>query len=116
MSLLKDFHELSKQQKEEHFLKILNKSMGVLDDEDKFNQIQNSSILGYVEKGEILKQREKKLACMEKYNKVFEEYQNKINKEKEDKIQSYQIVLIQLIENRIKLLRMQLRIINQISI
>ncbi|CAD8167907.1 unnamed protein product [Paramecium pentaurelia] len=40
MSLLKDFQQQQKQQKEEHFQKILHKSMGALNDKDKFNTIQ----------------------------------------------------------------------------
>ncbi|CAK76229.1 unnamed protein product (macronuclear) [Paramecium tetraurelia] len=136
MSLLKDFHELQKQQKEEHFLKILHKSMGALNDKDKFNQIQkeqsekkelqNNHKLKYIQESKEwtkqqlqrqseLKQKKieranqiqvsqdiqrrekfenkekKKLAYMEKYHKVFEDYQNKINKEKEDKIHQFQI-------------------------
>ncbi|CAD8157425.1 unnamed protein product [Paramecium pentaurelia] len=136
MSLLKDFHEQQKQQKEEHFQKILQKSMGALNDKDKFNLQQKEQIekkeqqnlhkLKYIEeskqwtKQQLQRQNElkqkkidranqilvsqdlqrrekfenkekKKLAYMDKYKKLFDEYQNHINKEKEDKIHQFQI-------------------------
>ncbi|CAD8151119.1 unnamed protein product [Paramecium pentaurelia] len=136
MSLLKDFHEEQKQQKEEHFLKILQKSMGALNDKDKFNQYQkeqsekkeqqNLKKLKYIEeskqwtKQQFLQQSEikqqkieranfilakqdiqrrekfdekekKQLTYMEKCKKAFSEYQNMINKEKEEKMHNFQI-------------------------
>ncbi|CAK71572.1 unnamed protein product (macronuclear) [Paramecium tetraurelia] len=136
MSLLKDFHEVQKQQKEVHFLKIIQKSMTALNDKDKFNQHQkelnekkeqqNQHKLKYIEESkewtkqqlqrsnelkqkkidranqilvsQDLQRREKfeskekkKLAYMDKYKQMFEEYQNHINKEKEGKIHQFQI-------------------------
>ncbi|CAD8065430.1 unnamed protein product [Paramecium sonneborni] len=136
MSLLQDFHEEQKQKKEEHFFQILQKSMGALNDKDKFNQYQkeqsekkeleNYRKLKYIEeskqwtKQQLQKQADikqqkieranqilatqdiqrrekfdekekKQQSYMDKCKIVFSEYQNKINKEKEDKMHNFQI-------------------------
>ncbi|CAD8069272.1 unnamed protein product [Paramecium sonneborni] len=87
MQLLKDFNEQQKQNKEEHFQKIQQKSMGALNDKDKFNQYQkeqsekkeqqNLHKLKYIQeskewtKQQLQKQSEVKQSKIERANQIL---------------------------------------------
>ncbi|CAD8045299.1 unnamed protein product [Paramecium primaurelia] len=97
MSLLQDFHEEQKQIKEEHFLRILQKSMGALNDKDKFNQYQKEQS----EKKE--QQNLKKLKYIEESKQWTKQQLQTQSALKQQKIEkAYQILAAQDYERREK--------------